>query len=138
MAIIFGATYTLQYVDPFLFLAYEFRKWTLESKLILCIGYSFGDEHVNGILGQALRNDTERKLLSVTPLVSESTPQERREALVSSEAERIEDVLQVSGRQQVECWSYTGKEFLTDQLDLEKLSDLFPKETELFAEAPKT
>jgi len=34
IAIILGAMYKLQYVDPFLFLAYEFRKWMLESRLI--------------------------------------------------------------------------------------------------------
>ena len=50
----------LQYVDPFLFLANEFRKWTLESKLIISIGYGFGDEHINGILGQALKKSREK------------------------------------------------------------------------------
>src|SRR5690606_5662821 len=35
VAIIFGTTFKLQYVDPFLFLAYEFRRWTLsEARLI--------------------------------------------------------------------------------------------------------
>ncbi|PJF39076.1 MAG: hypothetical protein CUN55_15385, partial [Phototrophicales bacterium] len=34
-AIIFGTSYKLQYSDPFLFLTYEFRRWTLESRIIV-------------------------------------------------------------------------------------------------------
>ena len=59
LAIIFGTTYKLQYIDPFLFFAYEFRKWTLDDgKLIVVIGYSFADEHINGILTQSLNNNS--------------------------------------------------------------------------------
>ncbi|NJO94012.1 MAG: hypothetical protein HC820_06005 [Hydrococcus sp. RM1_1_31] len=45
----------------------DFRKYCLRAKLIVVIGYSFGDEHVNGIIGQALANDKEKKILSVSP-----------------------------------------------------------------------
>ncbi len=65
-AIIFGTSYKLEYRDPFLFLAYEFRKWTLEARLILVIGYGFGDAHINKIIHQALTNDEKRILLVVT------------------------------------------------------------------------
>ncbi len=51
--LIFGTNYKLQYVDPYLFFAYEFRRHTLDSQLILTIGYGFGDDHINGIIGQA-------------------------------------------------------------------------------------
>jgi hypothetical protein len=42
-SIIFGTSYKMQYLDPFLFLVYEFRRQTLESatKIINCIGYKF-------------------------------------------------------------------------------------------------
>ena len=64
--LIFGTTYKLQYVDPFLFLVYQLRRISLEAKLILVIGYGFGDEHINGILQQALRNEEEKRLVVVT------------------------------------------------------------------------
>jgi len=65
--LIFGTDYKMQYIDPYLFYAYELRKYTLESKIILTIGYSFRDEHINGILIQALRNNRERKVIVISP-----------------------------------------------------------------------
>src|SRR5208337_3625999 len=68
LAIIFGVTYKLQYLDPFLFFAYELRRWTLDqARLIITIGYGFADEHINGILKQSLDNNSARKLLVVSP-----------------------------------------------------------------------
>lgn len=44
IALIFGTSYKLQYVDPFLYHAYELRRWTLEAaRIIVCIGYGFRD-----------------------------------------------------------------------------------------------
>ena len=54
-ALIFGTSYKLQYTDPFLFLAYELRRWALEARVILVIGYGFADVHINEILRQAAR-----------------------------------------------------------------------------------
>jgi len=65
--LIFGTNYKLQYIDPYLFYAYELRKYSLESKLIITIGYSFRDEHINGILIQALSQEPERSILIVSP-----------------------------------------------------------------------
>jgi len=69
LAIIFGTSYKLQYIDPFLFLFYEFRRQSLESytKYIVCIGYSFNDEHINGIIKQALIKDNSKTLISIQP-----------------------------------------------------------------------
>jgi hypothetical protein len=58
--IIFGPKYKLQYVDPFLFLVYQLRRLSLEAKLILVVGYGFADEHINGILWQALRGSPDK------------------------------------------------------------------------------
>ena len=66
-AIIFGTSYKLEYRDPFHFLTYEFRRWTLESRLIILIGYGFADEHINMIIRQALSSDSERIVLAVGP-----------------------------------------------------------------------
>ena len=48
-ALIFGTSYKLQYLDPFLFCIYELRRWTLDpdAHLIVCVGYGFEDEHIN-------------------------------------------------------------------------------------------
>jgi hypothetical protein len=64
--IIFDITYKLQYVDPFLFLVYQLRRLSLEVKLLLVIGYGFGDDHINGILSQALRGNPDKRLIAVT------------------------------------------------------------------------
>jgi hypothetical protein len=70
LAVIFGTSYKLQYLDPFLYLVYEFRRQTLEPdmKVICCIGYSFNDDHINGILGQALKSDNSKKIIAVGPV----------------------------------------------------------------------
>lgn len=67
--LIFGTNYKMQYIDPYLFYTYEFRKYTLESKVILTVGYSFRDEHVNGILGQALKNEKTRRIIAISPSI---------------------------------------------------------------------
>ncbi|HTS06449.1 MAG TPA: SIR2 family protein [Candidatus Eisenbacteria bacterium] len=65
--IIFGTDYKMQYIDPYLFYAYELRRWSLEAQVILAIGYSFRDPHINGIIEQALRNNQRRMLVAVSP-----------------------------------------------------------------------
>jgi len=64
--LIFGVQSKVQYVDPYLFLFSEFRHYSLQAKLIVAIGYSFSDEHINGIISQALLNNKEAKLYVVT------------------------------------------------------------------------
>lgn len=127
MAMIFGTSYKLQYIDPFLFLVYQFRKWTLDdSKLIITIGYGFGDEHINGILRQALDKSNERKLLAVAPLDGKSEVQRQTE---------IRDILQSNeNTDQIICWNEKAKEFITASLKIEKLAELFPPEADLITE----
>lgn len=120
-ALIFGTSYKLQYRDPFLFQIYEFRKWTLASKIIVAIGYGFGDEHINRILLQALGADKNRILLAVYPnpgpnnLAGEE--EQRRKILTAIESPSIE---------QVKFCSCHASEFLQEKLTLELLADLLP------------
>lgn len=72
-ALIFGTSYKLQYVDPFLFLVYQFRRLSLVARLLLIVGYGFGDEHINGILAQALYSSPEKRLVVVSPLNKNDT-----------------------------------------------------------------
>jgi hypothetical protein len=73
--LIFGTDYKMQYIDPYLFYAYELRRYSLESKIILTVGYSFRDEHINGIIMQALRRNPHRILVAVSPDATQSIKQ---------------------------------------------------------------
>ncbi len=66
MEVIFGRDFKLEAADPYLFYAYEFRRYTLIAKLIVAVGYGFGDAHINKMLTQSIRCDKNRRLLAVT------------------------------------------------------------------------
>lgn len=124
LALIFGTSYKLQYVDPFLFLAYELRRWTLDAaRIIICIGYGFNDEHINGILQQSLRQDLGRKLFSVTMLGDESSV-DRAKKHVCRQLEAADN--------QVIVYPHGAKRFFVDDLSIAYLSRYFPAETDLF------
>ena len=128
IAIIFGTSYKLQYFDPFLFLAYELRRWTLDAaRIIVCVGYGFNDHHINGILQQSLRQDKERKLLAVIGPSNEST--------ITDEKNRISKLLKAK-KEQVEIRACGAKKFLDSGLTIASLSKLFPSEEDLFPESP--
>ncbi|MGC4087246.1 MAG: SIR2 family protein [Polyangiaceae bacterium] len=65
MEIIFGREFKLEAADPYLFFAYKFRDLSLVTRLIVTLGYGFGDGHINKMLTQSLRNDAERRLLVI-------------------------------------------------------------------------
>ena len=136
VALIFGTSYKLQYVDPFLFLAYELRRWTLDSaRVIVCVGYGFNDDHINGILQQSLRQnhqqslhqDQVRKLLAVIGPGDDSTAADAKK-LISNQLATREDQIVVKA-----CGA---KEFLDSALTIAELSKLFPEEEELIPELP--
>lgn len=79
VAIIFGTAYKLQYVDPFLYLVNVFRKKTLaqSTKGIICVGYSFNDEHINGIISQSLKKNCEQKIISIAPIGNKDNERNR-------------------------------------------------------------
>ena len=126
MALIFGTSYKLQYVDPFLFLAYQLRRWTLEAaRLVVAIGYGFMDDHINGILGQALRQDAERRLLAVV------APQS---------ADQVQETIKFITKQldaqpgQVHVNACGARRFLDEELSVDALAGLFPEEVDLIEE----
>lgn len=127
LAVIFGTTYKLQYADPFLFLAYEFRRWSLEAGLILSIGYGFADPHVNEIVGQALRARSDRVLVSVSPVAAA----DGREG----DVRRIEHALGVEGRDQIVHEAVGAKEFL-EEIGIGKLEQHLVTQSEDFEEIP--
>lgn len=124
VALIFGTSYKLQYVDPFLFLAYELRRWTLDvARIIVCVGYGFNDDHINGILQQALRQNRTRKLLAVIGPDDDTATAEK---CVSDQLMAQED--------QIVAKACGAKEFLDKALTIAALSELFPDEEALIPE----
>jgi hypothetical protein len=65
MQVIFGRDFKLEAADPYLFYAFEFRRCTFDARVIVSIGYGFGDEHINKMLSQSLRADTQKRLLVI-------------------------------------------------------------------------
>ena len=126
LALIFGTSYKLQYVDPFLFLAYELRRWTLDAaRLVVAIGYGFMDEHINGILGQSLRQDGSRRLLAVMGPKTDADAAATGEFIVRQLDAREEQVV-------VEACG--ARYFLGDRLTVKRLATLFPEEEDLIEE----
>ena len=123
IALIFGASYKLTYLDPFLFFIYELRRWTLDAaRIIVCVGYGFSDEHINGILGQALRQNCERKLLAVTGTGDSCAAKKRIAARL--------DVREA----QVLVRASRAREFLEKDLTIAALAEFFPIESDLIPE----
>ena len=123
IALIFGTSYKLTYLDPFLFFMYELRRWTLDAaRIIVCVGYGFSDEHINGILGQALRQNCERKLLAV---IGPGDPCAAKDVIVT----RL-DVQET----QVLVKASKASEFLENDLTIPALAMHFPIESDLIPE----
>jgi len=119
MEVIFGRDFKLEAADPYLFYAYEFRKYSLLAKLIVCVGYGFGDDHINKILSQTLRDDENRRLLIISDvfdLMPSAKDNKRSEVVNMLEAK--ED--------QVVVWLGSAKRFLETQDLATKLLGLIP------------
>jgi hypothetical protein len=93
MELIFGRDFKLEAADPYLFYTYELRKYSLETKLIVCIGYGFGDAHINKILTQALQRDNERRLLAIAACEDDGAVAARRRSISSELSVRPEQVI---------------------------------------------
>lgn len=126
-ALIFGTSYKLQYTDPFLFLAYEFRRWTLEARMVLVVGYGFADAHINEILRQALDGDATKVLVVVSPGVSED------EVALRREEREIGAMLGLRENRQVVRVACGAKEFL-EAVTIEDLAEHIGEPEEGFSE----
>ena len=74
---------------------------------------SFGDEHINGILSQALKQDENMKLL-----------------YVSTEAEKqtVKSTLNLRNMNNVEVIKQGAKDYFENELKLDKMAELFPRD----------
>jgi hypothetical protein len=123
MEVIFGRDFKLEAADPYLFYAYEFRRYALAAKLIVIVGYGFGDAHINKMLTQGLRHEPQQRVL----VVSQCTESE-----VEERARKISALLELDEARGagVTVRPGTAKQFLeTDNLAAELLERL-PKEAD--------
>jgi hypothetical protein len=131
--IIFGLTYKLQYVDPFLFLVYQLRRRSLEAKLLLVIGYGFADEHINGILAQALRRAPDKRLLVVTYAPSSNSREKQTADYVAFVGKQLE-LTDSDGKVCVHIAK--AEKFLGEELSLAMVSSFFPEVEGIFDDVP--
>ena len=82
MEIIFGRDFKLEAADPYLFYAYQFRRCTLSAKLIVSIGYSFADDHINKMIIQGLNREDSRRLMVVSYCPDDESCTKKREEVL--------------------------------------------------------
>ena len=119
MEIIFGREFKLEAADPYLFFAYKFRDLSLGTKLIVTLGYGFGDGHINKMLTQSLRGDAERRLLVVQRCTTDECQAKRDEVISFLELDQAR-------KDQVVVHSGSAKEFLETPKLAELLVSFIP------------
>lgn len=119
-SLIFGTNYKLQYVDPYLFFAYELRKYSLEAKLIITIGYGYGDEHINSIISQAIRKKEDNLKVKLIINIFEGNKKDYELEEIVCEKLKIKD------KSLIVLKNMKASEFLKSELNIEKLSEYFP------------
>ncbi len=65
--IVFATENKMRALQPYLWMIHQFSEAIAVSKYVLVVGYSFGDEYVNQIVGQAMALDPSKRLLVVSP-----------------------------------------------------------------------
>ena len=114
--LIFGTAAKLSSLDPYLFYVHELRKYSLHEALrfIVVIGYSFSDDYINGLIGQAITRNEYLKILIVSPGVKDKTDEE---------SERIAELLNVK-KDKILFESLPAKTFFEEKMQLSYFSEL--------------
>jgi len=117
--LIFGTDAKLTSTDPYLYYVFEFRKYSLseDCKLIIVIGYSFGDDYMNKLVAQALSASQQRNVL----IIDKFNPDGLKQIFVSKYG--------VNG-DQVKIWQRSADDFLRDDLSLKFIADYLPSSDE--------
>lgn len=106
MELIFGRDAKMESADPYLFYLYMFRVACLESRLILAIGFGFGDHHINNIIAQALKSDPDRRLMVIGYCLDQDATESWRQKVVTKLEVPRESVVVLQG---------SAKSFLEDE-----------------------
>ena len=123
MEVIFGRDFKLEAADPYLFYAYAFRHGTLNAKLIVVVGYGFGDSHINKMLTQGVRKDTCRRVLVVRNCAQEKIDTSQEEI-----GNRLD--LNTEEKQRLVLYPSTAKAFLENSTLKQILQENMPPEQE--------
>jgi hypothetical protein len=91
--------------------------------LIVTIGYGYGDQHINAIIGQALNTSSGRRLLAGAYNVEHDV-----------ERARIAGAIHSKEPSQIGVIAATGREFFASELDVDKFSAVFPPDKADFPE----
>ena len=118
MEVIFGRDFKLDAADPYLFYAYQFRRATLQSRLIVVIGYGFADSHINKMLTQALRTDEIRRVVVVSKCEADQEAEARKA--------KISEILEV-GVDKLIVEKGTASSFLMQDHLGQRLVELIPQ-----------
>jgi hypothetical protein len=103
------------------------------------VGYGFGDEHINGILSQALHANPNKRLIAVTSFgeLSESHKAEKKDKFRDYIAHQLG--IKKPDDERIVVYASTAKYFLENELTLSEMSKHFPEEETIFEEiAPET
>jgi len=115
--IIFGTDQKLTSKEPFLSLLYHFSTEIKRSDIVVIIGYSFGDSHLNDILLQRLKENLQLKLLIAHP----------------AGGRIVAKIPELSGNPRVHFVPHKAKEAFNDGLIFQKVKTLL---TEISSENP--
>lgn len=122
LEVIFGRDFKLEAADPYLFYAYEFRRYALAARLIVSIGYGFGDAHINKMLAQSLRDDTKRRMLVVQNFKDDADAAKRVEPIRT----RLDVNNDDKAAERIRGFAGTAKTFFTKPDLAKELNELLP------------
>lgn len=115
--IVFGTNVKMQAVDPYLFYLYEFRRYALAAQMIVIIGYSFNDAHINDLLKQSIEAEEARRLLIVNPAYKDVSEIKGKLGLSNPDKTAAQITVIEKG----------ARDFLESELTVDYISALLPK-----------
>ncbi len=123
MELIFGRDFKLDAADPYLFYAYHFRRFVLTTRLVVVVGYGFGDAHINKMLTQGIRHGNRPHLLVVTNCAEDDKERKRIDIAKTLDVDDRD-------RSQLSVWPGKAKQFLEEPGLAQLLLDRIPKSEE--------
>ena len=115
--LIFGSAPKMSSIDPYLFYVHELRKYSLNEALrfIVVVGYSFSDDYVNGLIGQAISRSEHRNVLVVAPINEDK--EVNLDTRIEEKRSRIAALLNVE-TDRIRYENMTAKEFFQKKMKL--------------------
>jgi SIR2-like domain len=127
MEIIFGTTQKFRYKEPYLTALTSFKVFTSTSKLIVVIGYSFADEHINYILKNTLSLNSDTKILVVS-YINFQTETEKLEIIQKKVIEICSAISIADNGQVVVAPAVGAKDFMNNHMNVDYFKSLFTQE----------